>query len=139
MADPLLNIAYDAASLGTIARFSHFQSILESEMSGTMTQVGALVVQSAVANTWAVFQNPTGNLADHIAAQLSGPMEVVITVGVPYAWRLEAGFVGADSLGRVYHQAPEPYAMPALVSNEDQIVAMLGNAAAEAFVKIGGA
>jgi hypothetical protein len=30
-----------------------------------------------------------------------------------YARRIELGFKGADSLGRVYDQAPNPYAKPA--------------------------
>jgi len=30
-----------------------------------------------------------------------------------YARRIEYGFVGTDSLGRVYHQAPQPYMRPA--------------------------
>jgi hypothetical protein len=31
----------------------------------------------------------------------------------PYARRIEKGFVGTDSLGRHYHQAPQPYMAPA--------------------------
>ena len=31
----------------------------------------------------------------------------------PYARRIEKGFIGTDSLGRHYHQAPEPYMEPA--------------------------
>jgi hypothetical protein len=31
----------------------------------------------------------------------------------PYARRIELGFIGVDSLGRHYHQAPEPYMRPA--------------------------
>ncbi len=32
----------------------------------------------------------------------------------PYALRTELGFVGVDSLGRFYNQAPQPYLRPAL-------------------------
>lgn len=31
----------------------------------------------------------------------------------PYVRRLELGFVGQDKLGRMYHQAPQPYMRPA--------------------------
>jgi hypothetical protein len=31
----------------------------------------------------------------------------------PYARRIELGFIGVDSLGRHYHQPPEPYMRPA--------------------------
>lgn len=35
--------------------------------------------------------------------------ERAVLPDTPYAWRIEAGFVGPDSLGRVYHQAAQPY------------------------------
>jgi hypothetical protein len=37
----------------------------------------------------------------------------------PYARRIEFGFVGTDSLGRHYHQAPEPYMRPAFDNQQD--------------------
>lgn len=37
----------------------------------------------------------------------------------PYARRIELGFVGVDSLGRHYHQAPEPYMRPAFDNQKD--------------------
>ena len=33
----------------------------------------------------------------------------VDTDDIPYAMRIEKGFIGSDSLGRVYHQAPRPF------------------------------
>ncbi|MFD7995513.1 HK97 gp10 family phage protein [Streptomyces mexicanus] len=40
----------------------------------------------------------------------------ICTLGtdLPYGRRLEFGFVGADSLGRVYNQPPFPHVQPAL-------------------------
>jgi Bacteriophage HK97-gp10, putative tail-component len=37
----------------------------------------------------------------------------------PYARRIELGFIGIDSLGRHYHQAPEPYMRPAFDEQKD--------------------
>lgn len=37
----------------------------------------------------------------------------------PYARRIELGFIGVDSLGRHYHQAPEPYMRPAFDDEKD--------------------
>lgn len=37
----------------------------------------------------------------------------------PYARRIELGFIGVDSLGRHYHQAPEPYMRPAFDDKKD--------------------
>lgn len=39
---------------------------------------------------------------------------------VPYGARIEFGFVGPDSLGRVYHQAPEPYMRPAYETKKQE-------------------
>lgn len=38
-----------------------------------------------------------------------------------YARRLEYGFVGLDSLGRTYDQAPRPFARPALSNKQEAI------------------
>lgn len=45
---------------------------------------------------------------------------------VPYQPRLELGFVGADSLGRVYHQAPRPAFRPALTLQQANIRKIFG-------------
>ena len=45
----------------------------------------------------------------------------VVGTNVEYARRLELGFVGADSLGRIYNQLPRPYLRPALHKNEKKI------------------
>lgn len=43
----------------------------------------------------------------------------------PYARRIEFGFVGADSLGRVYNQAPKPYMRPAWDGKQAEIKAAI--------------
>lgn len=52
---------------------------------------------------------------------------VVFQVGsnAPQARRLEYGFVGPDVLGRVYNQAPRPYAAPSLQPTVDLTVELL--------------
>lgn len=42
--------------------------------------------------------------------------------GAPQARRLEYGFVGADSLGRVYNQPPYPWLTPAVPEISDAIL-----------------
>jgi hypothetical protein len=44
---------------------------------------------------------------------------------VAYARRLELGFVGTDSLGRTYDQAPRPFLRPALLRSRDKIVELI--------------
>jgi Bacteriophage HK97-gp10, putative tail-component len=69
----------------------------------------------------------TGRLRDGIHTETVTDSETVQTLMVtpvvaasnkygfepPYARRIELGFIGVDSLGRHYHQAPEPYMRPA--------------------------
>lgn len=44
-------------------------------------------------------------------------VEVYVGTNLEYARRIEYGFQGADSLGRVYNQAAQPYLRPALDEN----------------------
>lgn len=55
----------------------------------------------------------TGALKNSLQAEVDDQEGVVYTNQV-YAARIEFGFVGADSLGRVYNQAPQPYMTPAV-------------------------
>jgi len=75
----------------------------------------------------------TGNLRDHIHTEqvIDEPLrqELVVTPIVEagnatgfdpaYARRIELGFVGTDSLGRNYHQAPQPYMRPAFEEQKE--------------------
>jgi hypothetical protein len=76
----------------------------------------------------------TGRLRDaiHTEPVIDEPerQQVVVTPAVeadnpygfdpPYARRIEYGFIGADSLGRIYHQAAQPYMRPAYDSRKDE-------------------
>lgn len=56
----------------------------------------------------------TGNLKNSIATETEGDgLSGQVFTNVAYAARIEFGFVGADRLGRVYNQAPQPYMLPA--------------------------
>jgi len=50
---------------------------------------------------------------------------VLVGTDLPYAKRLEFGFVGTDSLGRVYNQAPRPHFRPALDLNRNKYVQIM--------------
>jgi hypothetical protein len=43
----------------------------------------------------------------------AGPYAAFVGPTMIYARRIELGFSGPDSLGRVYHQPPRPYVRPA--------------------------
>ena len=46
-----------------------------------------------------------------------GRAYVLVGTDLPYARRLEYGFVGPDKRGRTFHQAPRPYFRPPLDQN----------------------
>ena len=77
--------------------------------------------------------------AGHAPASVTGTLKGRITheidktammgrvgTNLEYARRLELGFVGVDSLGRHYTQAPRPYLRPALEKNRATIKKLFG-------------
>lgn len=67
----------------------------------------------------------TGDLARSISVgevDVDGALAGVdVGTDVPYARRIEYGFSGADKLGRVFHQAPQPYLRPAVDEHASEI------------------
>lgn len=49
---------------------------------------------------------------------------VWVSGNIPYAQRIEFGFIGTDSLGREFHQLPRPFMRPALTRNLPEIKEM---------------
>lgn len=54
--------------------------------------------------------------------------EVKVGTNVEYARRIELGFAGADSLGRIYDQPARPYLRPALESQRGAAEREIGDA-----------
>lgn len=74
---------------------------------------------------------PTGDYRRSWTHEVSTDgVTVTAAVGTnkPQARRLEYGFVGADSLGRIYNQAPLPHVGPALEETRPLFLAALGDA-----------
>ena len=136
----LLNIQFDPHSMQEIAALLSFDIMLAEEMAPALEEAGQLVRDAAVANTWQVFANPTGTLADSLGVIPISPYEVGISAGVPYALRREFGFSGmTDSLGRFYPYDPaKPYAQPALDENADKVVQLMDEAILRTWERIGG-
>lgn len=64
--------------------------------------------------------------------RVGSSLGVSVGTNAPQGRRLEYGFNGADSLGRVYNQAPRPHVAPAVQRAEPQIIARLEQAVAAA-------
>lgn len=120
-------LGYDQASLAAIAQLPNFEMYLTPEISNLLSEAGDLITQDMVAKTFEVFANPTGNLADSISYALASPVEIIISVDVPYSRRMEEGFVGTDSIGRAYDESGKPYAQPALDENRELIEFMFSS------------
>lgn len=58
--------------------------------------------------------------------------DILLKIGanVPYAARLEFGFVGTDSRGRQINQAPRPFLRPAIIDNRKKIIKLIETAKA---------
>jgi hypothetical protein len=65
-------------------------------------------------------------------------VEVHVGTDVPYAARIEYGFVGADSLGRRYHQVARPFARPAFDETRDAVTKEVGEAVKDQLRAIAG-
>lgn len=67
-----------------------------------------------------------------VSARIAGGAQVTVGTEAPQGRRLEWGFVGADSLGRVYNQPPFPHVQPALDTLMPRLPAQLRQAVEEA-------
>lgn len=66
------------------------------------------------------------SVAWRVVIESNGDVVGYVGSDVPYQPRLELGFVGTDSLGRVYHQAPRPAFAPALAISRPTIRQIFG-------------
>jgi hypothetical protein len=124
------SLGFDPGSLAAITKLEGFAALLNPEITDALTQAGELLTTTAQANTWSVFANPTGALADSISFWVAGPTEVDLAVGVPYGRRREYGFDGMyDSLGRgPFHDPAKPYMQPALDEDKPMVQELIATA-----------
>lgn len=69
---------------------------------------------------------PTGDYRRSWTVEFSGGIgaaKVTVGTNAPQARRLEFGFHGSDSLGRVYNQPPYPHVAPAIAVTEPEFYA----------------
>jgi hypothetical protein len=116
------HIGFDPVSLEKLVRLAGFEALMMPEVTAMLTATGQLLVTAAQTNTWQVFDNPTGVLADSIYFYVVSPTEVDLAVGVIYGRRRELGGGGLlDSLGRQMNDRARPYLQPAIDDSQDLI------------------
>ena len=88
----------------------------------------ALIVQNA-AKIKAPYKS--GNLRRSIHHEVTteqGQVEAIVGTNVEYARRMEYGFAGRDSRGRLYNQPAKPYLRPALEENRERVIREINEA-----------
>ena len=86
-------------------------------LNASLIAAGQLIANDARARA----PYKTGTLRRSISVEPVGPGDVRVGSSVPYAARIEFGFIGADSRGRNYHQAAQPYLRPAFEENQQAV------------------
>jgi len=76
-----------------------------------------IVGQEYANHVKAITPYKTGTLRRSIHVEPVSENTVLVGTDLPYARRLEYGFMDKDKLGRIYHQAPRPYFRPPLDQN----------------------
>ncbi len=133
------SMTFDTASLAELVKMAGFKALLDEEITKALAQAGQTLTAAAVANTWAVFSSPTGELASTIYPWQASPSQMEIRVDSPYGRRREYGFMGmTDSLGRgPFNDPAKPYLAPALADNEDAVAQLISQAAQSAMERMG--
>lgn len=67
----------------------------------------------------------TGALRRSIVTKMLGALSGEVGPSVEYGARIEFGFNGPDALGRVYHQAGQPYLVPAAEAEGPKFIAAM--------------
>lgn len=113
-------VQFDAGS-ALAERYATLASDLRGQALRDAVEAGALIVETDAKIAAPVL---TGTLRRSLHTEVTssdGQAEALVGTDVPYARRLEFGFVGADRLGRHYNQAARPYLRPALDSNRARV------------------
>lgn len=89
----------------------------DAAMDDVVMAAGQMVASDARAKAPVL----SGTLRRSITVEAVAPGDVRVGSDVAYARRIEYGFQGADSRGRSYHQAAQPYLRPAFDENQERI------------------
>lgn len=124
----MAGFSFDISGLKTISR--------DIQKIGANVKKNEAAIVKLAANEYKndvqrVIQYKTGTLrrSVHVEMTEDGLRQVaMIGTNVPYARRLEYGFADTDSLGRVYHQNPQPRWRPTWDANLPKYERMLKGA-----------
>lgn len=119
-------IQVEIDSTAAVKSLQRVRLVLGSEAALACVKAGARVLLNEVVPNAPYL---TGTYRRSIRIEDVSETEVVVGSDVPYARRLEFGFVGVDKRGRHYHQAPQPHWRPAMAYKRAAIVGEMADAA----------
>ena len=110
-----------------LSKLRKYQSRKKEQIKDELA-IGAFKIETLAKQTVPVGKIRGGRLRASITTDLSDLALLSARVGtdVKYARRIEFGFIGADILGRHYHQEAQPYLYPAFFTYENEIVKAIG-------------
>lgn len=120
-----ISIAFDPASMAKLDKMLHVE--FGTVYGPAMSQSLDLLESYAVDFMWANFKAPTGQLSGAFIQTITPGMDMItgeLANPLPYAWRANSGFHGADSLGRVYDQNGIEYMENTHDSQQDAVFAL---------------
>jgi HK97 gp10 family phage protein len=106
----------EAARFGLKAGVSEGAFMLQEEAK-TLVPVDTGHLRDSIHTETVVDGSEVQELAVTAAVEASNPWGI----DPAYARRIELGFVGADSLGREYHNPPQPFMRPAFDAKRDEV------------------
>lgn len=120
----------DFSELASVGRTLEFASVEQAAAAGAWLQKKALGIEGDAKRNAPVLTGTLRRSITHEIRDTPGGATADIGTDLAYARRVEEGFVGTDSLGRVYDQPGQPYLGPALDAHEDDFVEGLAAIAA---------
>lgn len=123
MASNFMSVEYDQPAMTRFKnRFAERKKVAVMNRVKTAEGAGALVLLRAIEDNI-----DRQGLVDTGAYRASWGIEVgrgyaKVFTRHPAARRLEYGFVGLDSMGRLYNQAARPHVRPAIADTKEQIL-----------------
>lgn len=121
----------DFSELHSVGRTLELSSAAQAAAVDAWLQKKALDVEHDAKSNAPVLTGTLRRSIHHEVRHSPGGATAEIGTDVPYGRRIEEGFAGADSLGRVYDQPGQPYLGPALDGNVDDFVDGLADIAAD--------
>lgn len=135
----MFTIGFDQDSLSQIAQLYGFHALLTDAMREAMEQGGTILVEAIRADMhWQDGSDGSGPLGQSIVPVLESPYELQVGSDLPHARRRNWGFVGADSLGRVYNDAGAYFMEHGLEASKGQIEQLFYNAVFNSLGRMGG-